>query len=59
MIKSEIPGTILDNQLTIACGEGAIQIIELQRSGKKRELAADFLRGYPIDAGTCLEITKK
>ena len=59
MIKSEIPGTILDNQLTIACGEGAIQIIELQRPGKKRELAADFLRGYPIDAGTCLKITKK
>jgi len=58
MVKKVIPGTVLDNQLTIACGEGAIQIIELQRPGKKRELAADFLRGYPIDAGICLKYTQ-
>jgi methionyl-tRNA formyltransferase len=59
MVKGGIPGTILDDQLTIACGEGAIQIIELQRPGKKRELTADFLRGYPIDLGTCLKVTKR
>jgi methionyl-tRNA formyltransferase len=57
MVEERIPGTILDDQLTIACGEGAIQIIELQRPGKKRELAVDFLRGYPIDAGTYLKVT--
>jgi methionyl-tRNA formyltransferase len=57
MEKEGIPGTILDHQLTIACGEGAIQITELQRPGKKREFAADFLRGYPIDEGTCLKVT--
>jgi methionyl-tRNA formyltransferase len=53
----EIPGTILDNQLTIACGEDAIQIIELQRPGKKQEFSVNFLRGFPIDAGECLEVT--
>ncbi len=57
IVKKKIPGTILDNQLTIACGEGAIQIIELQRPGKNKELAADFLRGYPIDAGACLKFS--
>ena len=58
IVKEEIPGTILDHQLTIACGEDAIRIIELQRPGKKRELTAEFLRGYHIDAGTCLKVTK-
>jgi methionyl-tRNA formyltransferase len=39
---------VLDDQLTIACGEGAIRIIELQREGKARMQAADFLRGIPL-----------
>ncbi|WP_063693221.1 methionyl-tRNA formyltransferase [Bradyrhizobium stylosanthis] len=45
------PGAVLDDQLTIACGEGAIRIIELQREGKARMQAADFLRGVPLKAG--------
>ncbi|MBH5387441.1 methionyl-tRNA formyltransferase [Bradyrhizobium diversitatis] len=45
------PGTVLDDHLTIACGEGAIRIIELQREGKGRMQAADFLRGVPLKAG--------
>ncbi|TQF28032.1 methionyl-tRNA formyltransferase [Bradyrhizobium sp. UNPF46] len=45
------PGAVLDDQLTIACGEGAIRIIELQREGKGRMQAADFLRGVPVKAG--------
>jgi methionyl-tRNA formyltransferase len=45
------PGAVLDDQLTIACGEGAIRIIELQREGKGRMQAADFLRGTPLKAG--------
>ncbi|PIS99732.1 methionyl-tRNA formyltransferase [Bradyrhizobium nitroreducens] len=45
------PGAVLDEQLTIACGEGAIRIIELQREGKGRMQAADFLRGVPVKAG--------
>ena len=42
---SAAPGTLLDDRLTIACGEGAIRIIELQRAGKQPMKADDFLRG--------------
>ena len=45
---SGAPGAVLDDHLTIACGEGAIRIIELQREGKGRMQAADFLRGVPV-----------
>ena len=55
-VNWKIPGTTLDNQLKIACGEDAIQIIELQRPGKKQELAVNFLRGFPINSGECLEV---
>lgn len=48
---SGAPGEVLDDQLTIACGDGAIRIIELQREGKGRMQAADFLRGVPLKAG--------
>jgi methionyl-tRNA formyltransferase len=51
---SGMPGEVLDDHLTIACGEGAIRIIELQREGKARMQAADFLRGVPLKAGTRL-----
>ena len=44
-------GAVLDDQLSIACGEGAIRIIELQRAGKAPMLAADFLRGTPLKPG--------
>ncbi|MDB5657147.1 MAG: methionyl-tRNA formyltransferase [Tardiphaga sp.] len=42
------PGELLDGQLTIACSEGAIRIIELQRAGKQPMKAVDFLRGTPL-----------
>jgi methionyl-tRNA formyltransferase len=45
------PGEVLDDQLTIACGEAAIQIIELQRAGKAPMKAAEFSRGTPLKAG--------
>ena len=45
------PGEVLDDHLTIACGEGAIRILELQREGKARMQAADYLRGVPLKAG--------
>ncbi|KJC49547.1 methionyl-tRNA formyltransferase [Bradyrhizobium sp. LTSP857] len=48
---SGAPGEVLDDQLTIACGEGAIRILELQREGKARMQAVDFLRGVPLRAG--------
>ena len=42
------PGAVLDDRLSIACGEGAIRILELQRAGKAPMKAADFLRGTPL-----------
>ena len=42
------PGTVLDDRLAIACGEGAIRILELQRAGKAPMKAAEFLRGAPL-----------
>ncbi|MDA9425736.1 MULTISPECIES: methionyl-tRNA formyltransferase [Bradyrhizobium] len=45
---SGTPGEVLDDRLTIACGEGAIRILELQREGKARMQATDFLRGVPV-----------
>jgi len=48
------PGTALDDALTVACGDGAIRLIEVQRSGKAPMLAQDFLRGTKVLAGTKL-----
>ncbi|MFW2829589.1 methionyl-tRNA formyltransferase [Sphingomonas sp. ID0503] len=48
------PGTVLDTQLTIACGEGAIRPLAVQRAGKSRMAAAELLRGLPVAAGTRL-----
>jgi methionyl-tRNA formyltransferase len=42
------PGAVLDNRLTIACADGAIRILELQRAGKAPMQAVEFLRGTPL-----------
>ncbi len=52
------PGAVLDDALTIACGEGAIQITELQRSGKAPMTAAEFLRGARLPAGSTVAASK-
>jgi methionyl-tRNA formyltransferase len=44
------PGTILDNQLTIACGEGALRPLRVQKVGKSPLPVADFLRGCELPA---------
>ena len=41
-------GKMLDDQLTVACGEGAVRILELQRAGKAPMKAEEFLRGTPL-----------
>jgi methionyl-tRNA formyltransferase len=46
------PGTALDNQLTIACGEGVVRLLEVQREGKGPMETDAFLRGFAIPAGT-------
>jgi methionyl-tRNA formyltransferase len=45
---SGLPGEVLDDHLAIACANGAIRILELQRAGKAPMKAADFLRGTPL-----------
>jgi methionyl-tRNA formyltransferase len=51
---SGAPGTVLDANLTIACGDGAVRILELQRAGRQPMKAEEFLRGTPVAAGTRL-----
>jgi methionyl-tRNA formyltransferase len=48
------PGTVLDGRLTVACGEGAVRLLEVQRAGAKAMKAEYFLRGTPVAAGTVL-----
>ncbi len=48
------PGRMLDDRLTVACGEGAVRIVELQRSGGKPMNADEFLRGTPVAPGSML-----
>jgi methionyl-tRNA formyltransferase len=45
---SGAPGTVLDAAPTIACGEGALRLLRLQRPGRAALAPADFLRGYPL-----------
>lgn len=49
------PGTVLDAALTVACGEGAVRPVQLQRAGAKPMNAEEFLRGHPVTAGTVLK----
>jgi methionyl-tRNA formyltransferase len=48
------PGTVIDDKLTIACGDGALRILELQRAGRQPMKAEEFLRGTALAAGTRL-----
>jgi methionyl-tRNA formyltransferase len=48
------PGQVLDDRLTIACGDGSVRIVELQRAGGKPMSAEEFLRGTPIVRGSVL-----
>ena len=43
-----VAGNVLDDRLTVACKDGAIRILELQRAGKAPMKAAEFLRGTPL-----------
>ncbi|WP_047307352.1 methionyl-tRNA formyltransferase [Rhodopseudomonas palustris] len=45
------PGEVIGDDLTIACGDGAIRIAQLQRAGKQPMTAEEFLRGTPIAKG--------
>jgi methionyl-tRNA formyltransferase len=52
------PGTVVtvdEHGIGVACGQGLLEITELQRPGGKRLPAADFLRGFPLAPGTRFE----
>ena len=49
-----VPGAVLDDQLTVACGRGAVQILRLQRAGRGAQDTETFLRGLPLAKGARL-----
>jgi methionyl-tRNA formyltransferase len=48
------PGTVIDDSLAVACGGGAVRIVEVQRAGARAMKAADFLNGAKVGPGTVL-----
>ncbi len=52
--KSGEPGVILSENLTVACAENAVQILELQKEGKQSMKAEEYLRGNKLQVGTNL-----
>lgn len=51
---SGVPGTVIDNRLTVACGEGALRLVRVQRAGRAAMPTDEFLRGHPVRPGTRL-----
>jgi methionyl-tRNA formyltransferase len=48
------PGEVLDEQLMIACGEGALRPVSVQRAGRGAMTPGELLRGFPIAKGIVL-----
>jgi methionyl-tRNA formyltransferase len=48
------PGTALDDSLTIACGDGAVRLTQVQRAGRQPMAAEEFLRGTKVEPGARL-----
>ena len=48
------PGSVLDENLTIACKSDSVQILEIQRQGKNKQTSKDFLLGKKISKGSIL-----
>jgi len=53
-VGSGLPGCVLDDNLTVACGSGAVRLVQLQRAGKQPMGADEFLRGTPVVPATVL-----
>ena len=51
---SGVPGTVLDDRLAIACGEGVLRLTRVQLAGRPAMAADAFLRGHPVPAGTVM-----
>ena len=48
------PGSVIDENLNIACKSNSIQILELQKQGKNKQTLKEFLLGYKINSGSSL-----
>jgi len=48
------PGKVLDDRLTVACGDGAVRLVQVQRAGRQPMNSDEFLRGAPVEPGTRL-----
>ncbi|MDP2764487.1 MAG: methionyl-tRNA formyltransferase [Brevundimonas sp.] len=51
---SGAPGEVLDGALRVACGDGAVQLLRVQRAGKAAQTPEEMLRGFPLPVGTVL-----
>ena len=49
------PGELLEGGLLIACGDGAVRLLRVQREGKAQSSPADFLNGFALPVGTILD----
>ncbi len=54
MFGSGVPGEVIDDQLTVACGDGALRLLLVQRVGKVVMTASDLMRGFAIPKGSRL-----
>jgi len=52
--QAGVPGAVLDDRLTVACGSGAVRLVEVQKAGGKPVAAQEFLRGTRLEKGTRL-----
>ncbi len=52
--RRPVPGEVLDEHLTVACGEGRLELTTVQRPGGKPMASEAFLRGFPVPVGTRL-----
>jgi len=48
------PGEVITDDLTVACGEGALRLLKVQRAGKGVMEAQDLLKGFALPPGTRL-----
>lgn len=55
LFENIAPGTVIDNHLTIVCGEGALSPLTVQRPGKKPMAVREMLQGFAITDGTKLD----
>jgi methionyl-tRNA formyltransferase len=52
--KRAAPGTVLDDALLVAAGQGAVRLTQVQREGRRVQLASEFLKGSPVSVGARL-----